>query len=186
MEPSTFVGPSSRFESIAEKQKKRSVSLQAIPIPRLAFVVSEMMVLLNGLAADFAATNNLPVIFRTQEARDPLPPETSPIPEALAFDKLRRTFKRSQAFVDARPALRSRPFGLYPGFVAYTPLLGSRHPASVHCVASKVDRFPILAKSCCMCLPSPKAPNSKFDLSKIAPPAIGSSRIWLVRKWASF
>ena len=71
------------------------------------------MVLLNGLSADFAAGNNLPVIFRTQEARDPLPPEPAPIPDALAFDKLRRTFKRSR--LSLTPGLHS---GL--GLSAYT------------------------------------------------------------------
>ena len=75
-------------------------------------LVSEMMVLLNRLAADFAATNNLPVIFRTQEARDPVAHDPS-IPEALAFDKLRRTFKRSR--LSLTPGLHS---GL--GLTAYT------------------------------------------------------------------
>jgi exoribonuclease-2 len=75
-------------------------------------LVSEMMVLLNRLAADFAATNNLPVIFRTQEAREPVAHDPS-IPEALAFDKLRRTFKRSR--LSLTPGLHS---GL--GLSAYT------------------------------------------------------------------
>jgi exoribonuclease-2 len=77
-------------------------------------VVSEMMVLLNRLAADFAATNSLPIIFRTQEARDAGPaPDTSSIPEALAFERLRRTFKRSR--LSLTPGLHS---GL--GLTAYT------------------------------------------------------------------
>ena len=76
-------------------------------------LVSELMVLLNRLAADFAAANNLPVIFRTQEARDVLPQEASGLPEALAFDKLRRTFKRSR--LSLTPGLHS---GL--GLTAYT------------------------------------------------------------------
>jgi exoribonuclease-2 len=76
-------------------------------------LVSEMMVLLNGLAADFAVTNSLPVIFRTQEPRDPVPLEASPLPEALAFEKLRRTFKRSR--LSLTPGLHS---GL--GLSAYT------------------------------------------------------------------
>lgn len=85
-------------------------------------VVSEMMVLLNGLAADFAAANGLPVIFRTQEARDsvaagPAIPTASsdapPLHEALAFEKLRRTFKRSR--LSLTPGLHS---GL--GLSAYT------------------------------------------------------------------
>ena len=76
-------------------------------------LVSEMMVLLNGLAADFAAARSLPVIFRTQEARDPVPADATPLPEALAFEKLRRTFKRSR--LSLTPGLHS---GL--GLSAYT------------------------------------------------------------------
>ena len=76
-------------------------------------LVSEMMVLLNRLAADFAATNSLPVIFRTQEARDPLPADATAVPETLVFEKLRRTFKRSR--LSLTPGLHS---GL--GLSAYT------------------------------------------------------------------
>jgi exoribonuclease-2 len=76
-------------------------------------VISEMMVLLNSVAADFAAANSLPVIFRTQEARDILPPEAAMLPEALVFDRLRRTFKRSR--LSLTPGLHS---GL--GLTAYT------------------------------------------------------------------
>jgi exoribonuclease-2 len=76
-------------------------------------LVSELMVLLNSTAASVAATAMLPVIFRTQEPRDPLPPETAQLPEALAFDKLRRTFKRSR--LSLTPGLHS---GL--GLSAYT------------------------------------------------------------------
>lgn len=76
-------------------------------------LISEMMVLLNSLAADFAAANNIPVIFRTQEAREAFPPEASTLPDALAFDKLRRTFKRSR--LSLTPGLHS---GL--GLTAYT------------------------------------------------------------------
>jgi exoribonuclease-2 len=76
-------------------------------------LVSEMMVLLNRLAADFAATNSLPVIFRTQEPRDPLPAEAVTVPDTLAFEKLRRTFKRSR--LSLTPGLHS---GL--GLSAYT------------------------------------------------------------------
>jgi exoribonuclease II len=75
-------------------------------------LVSEMMVLLNRLAADFAATNSLPVIFRTQEPRDPVTADAT-LPEALAFEKLRRTFKRSR--LSLTPGLHS---GL--GLSAYT------------------------------------------------------------------
>jgi len=77
-------------------------------------LVSEMMVLINSLAADFAATNSLPVIFRTQEPRDPVAVDTT-LPEALAFEKLRRTFKRSR--LSLTPGLHS---GL--GLSAYTQI----------------------------------------------------------------
>lgn len=76
-------------------------------------LVSEMMILANGLAADFAAANALPVIFRTQEARDALAIEDTPLIEALAFEKLRKTFKRSR--LSLTPGLHS---GL--GLTAYT------------------------------------------------------------------
>lgn len=76
-------------------------------------LVSEMMVLLNRLAADFAAVNSLPVIFRTQEPRDPLPADAAGVPDALVFERLRRTFKRSR--LSLTPGLHS---GL--GLSAYT------------------------------------------------------------------
>ena len=88
----------------------RITSIDANSAARI--LVSEMMVLLNRLAADFAATNSLPVIFRTQEPRDPVPADTT-LPEALAFEKLRRTFKRSR--LSLTPGLHS---GL--GLSAYT------------------------------------------------------------------
>jgi exoribonuclease-2 len=75
-------------------------------------LVSELMILLNRLAADFAATNSLPVIFRTQEPREPVPADTT-LPEGLAFEKMRRTFKRSR--LSLTPGLHS---GL--GLTAYT------------------------------------------------------------------
>ena len=64
-------------------------------------LVSEMMILANGLAADFAAVNSLPVIFRTQEAREALAVEDKPLIEALAFERLRKTFKRSRLSLTA-------------------------------------------------------------------------------------
>jgi exoribonuclease-2 len=76
-------------------------------------LVSEMMILANGLAADFAAANSLPVIFRTQEARDALSIDDAPAVEALAFERLRKTFKRSR--LSLTPATHS---GL--GLSAYT------------------------------------------------------------------
>lgn len=76
-------------------------------------LVSEMMILCNGLAADFAAINNLPVIFRTQEARDASAPMDTGDLAPLAFEKLRKTFKRSR--LSLTPGLHS---GL--GLTAYT------------------------------------------------------------------
>jgi len=75
-------------------------------------LVSEMMILANGLAADFASVNSLPVIFRTQEPREAVVDET-PVIEALAFERLRKTFKRSR--LSLTPGLHS---GL--GLTAYT------------------------------------------------------------------
>ena len=108
-----FRRPELKIRVLRGKEKEEIRITSSDPNSASRIVVSEMMVLLNRLAADFAATNNLPVIFRTQEARDPLPPETSPIPEVLAFDKLRRTFKRSR--LSLTPGLHS---GL--GLSAYT------------------------------------------------------------------
>jgi exoribonuclease II len=76
-------------------------------------VVSEMMILANGLSADFATVNALPVIYRTQEPREALALEDTPAIEALAFERLRKTFKRSR--LSLTPALHS---GL--GLSAYT------------------------------------------------------------------
>jgi exoribonuclease II len=76
-------------------------------------IVSEMMILANGLSADFASVNSLPVIYRTQEPREALAVEQTPVVEALAFERLRKTFKRSR--LSLTPALHS---GL--GLSAYT------------------------------------------------------------------
>src|SRR5256884_1048801 len=77
------------------------------------FIVSEMMILANGLAADFASLNSIPVIYRTQEPREALAVEDAPAVEALAFERLRKTFKRSR--LSLTPGLHS---GL--GLGAYT------------------------------------------------------------------
>jgi len=77
------------------------------------FIVSEMMILANGLSADFASVNALPVIYRTQEPRDAVGVEEGPVAEALAFERLRKTFKRSR--LSLTPGLHS---GL--GLSAYT------------------------------------------------------------------
>ncbi len=76
-------------------------------------LVAEMMILANGLSADFAALHSLPVIFRTQEPRDAVTSEDPPAVEALAFERLRKTFKRSR--LSLSPAAHS---GL--GLTAYT------------------------------------------------------------------
>jgi exoribonuclease II len=76
-------------------------------------IVSEMMILSNGLAADFASVNALPVIYRTQEPRETIAVDPTPAIEALAFEKLRKTFKRSR--LSLTPGLHS---GL--GLTAYT------------------------------------------------------------------
>ncbi len=76
-------------------------------------LVSEMMILANGLSADFASVNSIPVIYRTQEPREALANEETPLVEALAFEKLRKTFKRSR--LSLTPGLHS---GL--GLSAYT------------------------------------------------------------------
>lgn len=77
------------------------------------FLISEMMILANGLAADFASTNSVPVIYRTQEPRESASTEDTPATDALAFEKLRKTFKRSR--LSLTPGLHS---GL--GLSAYT------------------------------------------------------------------
>jgi len=77
------------------------------------FIVSEMMILANGLSADFASVNALPVIYRTQEPRDAVGVEEVSAVEALAFERLRKTFKRSR--LSLTPGLHS---GL--GLSAYT------------------------------------------------------------------
>jgi exoribonuclease-2 len=76
-------------------------------------LVSEMMILANGLSADFAAMNTLPVIFRTQEPREAVAIDDTPVVEALAFERLRKTFKRSR--LSLSPGAHS---GL--GLTAYT------------------------------------------------------------------
>ena len=76
-------------------------------------LVSEMMILANGLSADFASLNALPVIFRTQEPREAVVVDETPLVEAVAFERLRKTFKRSR--LSLTPGAHS---GL--GLTAYT------------------------------------------------------------------
>jgi exoribonuclease II len=59
-------------------------------------IVSELMILSNGLAADFATVQNVPVIYRTQEARETAGQADTAVMDPIAFEKLRKTFKRSR------------------------------------------------------------------------------------------
>jgi exoribonuclease-2 len=59
-------------------------------------IVSEFMILANRLAADKAAAAGTPIIFRTQEPSDVPPPQTEGLPEAIQFELLRKSFKRSR------------------------------------------------------------------------------------------
>jgi exoribonuclease-2 len=59
-------------------------------------LVSELMILSNGLAADFAIVHNVPVIYRTQEGREGAAPPDTTVMDPIAFEKLRKTFKRSR------------------------------------------------------------------------------------------
>jgi exoribonuclease-2 len=77
-------------------------------------LVSEMMILANNLAAEMAVVRGAPIIFRTQERRE-APAGETPENETLAFDRLRRTFKRSR--LSLTPGLHS---GL--GLTAYTQM----------------------------------------------------------------
>jgi exoribonuclease II len=118
----TFRRPELKIRVRRDETGEKIKIMKVNPNSASRILVSEMMVMLNGLAADFAAANSLPVIFRTQEARDsvatgPAVPSASvdavPLHEALAFDKVRRTFKRSR--LSLTPGLHS---GL--GLSAYT------------------------------------------------------------------
>jgi exoribonuclease-2 len=118
----TFRRPELKIRVRRDESGERIKITKVDPNSASRILVSEMMVLLNGLAADFAAANSLPVIFRIQEARDivaagPAVPAASidamPLHEALAFEKVRRTFKRSR--LSLTPGIHS---GL--GLSAYT------------------------------------------------------------------
>ncbi len=78
-------------------------------------LVSEFMILCNSLSADFAALQNLPIIYRTQEPRDSKESIDSSGLDPLAFEKLRKTFKRSR--LSLTPGIHS---GL--GLSAYTQI----------------------------------------------------------------
>ncbi len=59
-------------------------------------IVSEMMILANRIAADHATVQNIPIIYRTQESPEQQPPDTTGLPEAIRFELLRKSFKRSR------------------------------------------------------------------------------------------
>lgn len=105
----TFRRPELKIHVTGENIEVRTID----PNSRSRFIVSEMMILANGLTADFASVNSLGVIYRTQEPREALSVEETPAVEALAFEKLRKTFKRSR--LSLTPGLHS---GL--GLTAYT------------------------------------------------------------------
>jgi len=54
------------------------------------------MILANGLAAEFASINCIPVTYRNQEPREALTLAETPAIEALTFERIRKTFKRSR------------------------------------------------------------------------------------------
>jgi exoribonuclease-2 len=66
-------------------------------------IVSEMMILTNQLAADYATRHNLAVIYRTQESPDAEAPDVEGLAEALQFELLRRSFKRSHLSLTPAP-----------------------------------------------------------------------------------
>jgi exoribonuclease-2 len=66
-------------------------------------IVSEMMILANRLAATHAALEGFPVIFRTQEPPEGSRPSIEGLHEAMQFELLRRTFKRSRLSLEPSP-----------------------------------------------------------------------------------
>ncbi|HEX4998831.1 MAG TPA: RNB domain-containing ribonuclease, partial [Terriglobia bacterium] len=87
---------------------KITVSNDAIHVKRIdpnsasRLLVTEMMIMANALAADLAVASAAPIIFRTQERRE-LPPGDAPENEVLAFERLRKTFKRSRLSLSPGP-----------------------------------------------------------------------------------
>lgn len=79
----------------------RVLRLEANTPARL--IVSEMMILANHLAATHAANTGIPIIFRTQDPPTERPPDTNGLPEAIQFELLRRSFKRSRLSLHPSP-----------------------------------------------------------------------------------
>jgi exoribonuclease-2 len=97
----TFRRPELKIRALGDEIKITQIN----PNSPSRFLVSEMMILANGLSADFASVNSIPVIYRTQEPREALAVEETPAVEALAFERLRKTFKRSR--LSLTPGLHS-------------------------------------------------------------------------------
>lgn len=72
------------------------ISVKRIDTNSLARVlVSEMMILANGLASDYAAVHGIPIIYRAQEPSREASPLEPPV-DPLAFERLRKAFRRSR------------------------------------------------------------------------------------------
>jgi exoribonuclease-2 len=97
------------------KVKNGEITVQAIdPDSPARRIVSEMMILANALAAEYADREDVPILFRTQDAPlEPLPSVEEDDP--LAFERIRRFLK--PASLSLFPA---EHFGL--GLDAYTQL----------------------------------------------------------------
>ena len=133
-----------------------------------------MMILANGLAADFASLNSLPVIYRTQEPREAIEVDDAPQMEALTFEKLRKTFKRSR--LSLTPGVHS---GL--GLGAYTQASSPirRYADSItqrqFTAMLRGVRYHTGARSCCRSSQLQRASSRRFARLKTVPPITGCS-----------
>ncbi len=86
-----------RRPEVKIRVRNEDISVTRVEVDTPArLIVSEMMILTNRLGAELAATQGVPVIFRTQEPPDSPPPDVEGYPEAVQFELLRRSFKRSR------------------------------------------------------------------------------------------
>ena len=102
-----------RTESGAQTHKRPEIKVRVrggdIQIHRVnvetpsRLIVSEMMILANRIAADHATVQNIPIIYRTQESPEQQPPDTTGLPEAIRFELLRKSFKRSRLSLSPAP-----------------------------------------------------------------------------------
>jgi exoribonuclease-2 len=102
-----------RNESGAQTHRRPEIKVHvkggAIAIRRLEvetpsrLIVSEMMILANRLAADHAGVEGIPIIYRTQEPPHAEPPNVEGLAEALQFELLRKSFKRSRLSLSPAP-----------------------------------------------------------------------------------